>query len=116
MQQTVHSLLQTADGVLWAGAADGLWRSEDSGTAWQRAAGLPAMTVLRLGVLALPDGKSWLWAGTEGAGLWVSDDGGANWRSGGLAGRGITRLLADPARPGWLLAASDAGLFTAPMP
>lgn len=116
MQQTVHSLLQTPDGALWAGAADGLWRSEDYGASWQRASGLPAMTVLRLGELALPDGTSWLWAGTEGAGLWLSDDGGPTWRSGGLAGRGVTRLLADPARPGWLLAASDAGLFTAPAP
>jgi photosystem II stability/assembly factor-like uncharacterized protein len=115
MQQTVHSLMQTPDGVIWAGAADGLWRSEDYGASWQAITDLPAMTVLRLGELALPDeAGSWLWAGTEGEGIWLSEDGGATWRFGGLAGRSVARLLADPARPGWLLAASDAGLFSAP--
>lgn len=74
------------------------------------------MTVLRLGTLALPDDRSWLWAGTEGAGLWLSEDGGATWRAGGLAGRSVPRLLADPAEPGRLLAATDAGLFAAPAP
>lgn len=116
MQQTVHSLLQTGDGVLWAGAADGLWRSEDYGANWQRADGLPAVTVLRLGTLSLPGEKSWLWAGTEGAGLWLSDNGGATWRAGGLAGRSVPRLLADPAQPGRLLAATDAGLFSTQQP
>ena len=116
MQQTVHSLMQTPDGAIWAGAADGLWRSDDYGASWQAVDGLPAMTVLRLGELALPDqAASWLWAGTEGEGVWLSNDGGTTWLFGGLAGRSVARLLADPARPGWLLAASDAGLFSSPM-
>jgi len=111
----VHSLMQTADGVLWAGAADGLWLSQDYGASWRQAEGMPQATVLRLGALPGQEG-GWLWAGTEGEGLWLSGDGGATWRFGGLPGRSVPRLLADPARPGWLLAASDAGLFTAPAP
>jgi hypothetical protein len=117
MQQTIHSLMQTPDGAIWAGAADGLWRSDDYGASWQPVDGLPAMTVLRLGELSLRDqAASWLWAGTEGEGIWLSRDGGATWRFGGLSGRSVPRLLADPARPGWLLAATDAGLFSAPAP
>jgi hypothetical protein len=48
------------------------------------------------GALALPDGKSWLWAGTEGVGLWLSDDGG----------------VSTGARAGWPVAASPACLPT----
>ncbi len=115
MQQTVHSLMQTPDDAIWAGAADGLWRSEDYGASWQPVNGLPAMTILRLGEWSLPgQAGAWLWAGTEGEGVWLSEDGGATWLFGGLAGRSLVRLLTDPERPGWLLAATDAGLFTTP--
>lgn len=117
LQQTVHSLMQTPDGVIWAGAADGLWRSADYGAAWQRVDGLPAMTVLRLGALSMPDlTGNWLWAGTEGKGVWLSGDGGVTWRLGGLASYSVPRLLVDPAQPGRLLAATDAGLFSAATP
>jgi photosystem II stability/assembly factor-like uncharacterized protein len=106
--QTVHSLLQTEDGVIWAGAADGLWRSADFGVTWQRVEALPAAAVVRLGRLDAPAG--WLWAGAEGAGLWLSRDSGQTWAFGGLAGRTVYSLLLNPARPGELVAATDAGI------
>ncbi len=109
--QTVHRLWQTADGLIWAGAADGLWFSRDYGAVWERAAGMPEATVLRLGEVSLT-GRQVLWAGTEEMGLWLSRDGGATWRFGGLSGRSLYSLFVDPWRPGRLLAATEQGLFT----
>ncbi|GAB4441061.1 MAG: hypothetical protein Kow0031_23060 [Anaerolineae bacterium] len=109
--QTVHSLLQTEDGAIWAGAADGLWRSADFGVTWQRVEAVPAAAVVRLG--RLDNSAGWLWAGAEGAGLWLSRDGGQTWAFGGLAERTVYSLLLNPARPGELVAATDAGIRVA---
>lgn len=114
--QTVYTLLQTDDGVLWAGAADGLWLSRDYGATWERAPGFPDVTVLRLGQVQAA-GRRWLWAGSEGMGLWLSEEGGQRWRFGGLEGRSVYALLADrSAAPERLVAATDAGLWAAPLP
>ena len=108
-QQTVHHLMQV-DEAIWAGAADGLWVSRDFGATWQRAAGLPVATVLRLGTLDVA-GQSWLWAGTEEMGLWLSTDRGKTWQFGGLAGHSVYSLVGDPQRPGQVVAATESGLF-----
>jgi len=102
--------MQTDDGAIWAGAADGLWVSRDFGATWQRAAGLPVATVLRPGTLDVA-GQSWLWAGTEEMGLWLSTDRGKTWQFGGLAGHSVYSLLGDPQRPGQVVAATESGLF-----
>jgi hypothetical protein len=113
----VHSLLQTEDGAIWAGAADGLWVSRDYGASWSRVTSMPVTTVLRLGELALPDGQAlWLWASTEEDGLWLSPDRGATWRSGGLAGHTIYNLLLDPLQPDRVIAATERGLHAAMLP
>lgn len=109
-QQTVHHLMQTADGAIWVGAADGLWVSRDYGVTWERPAGLPEVTVLRLGAMDLPSGQL-LWAGTEEMGLWLSLDGGESWQFGGLAGHSIYNVLPDPQQVGGLIAATHLGLF-----
>ncbi len=109
-QQTVHRLLQTDDGAIWAGAADGLWVSQDYGTTWQRASGMPVATVLRLGTLNVA-GRQWLWAGTEEMGLWLSADGGATWRFGGLPRHSVYGLLVNAQRPEQVIAATESGLF-----
>lgn len=105
-QQTVYALLQGSDGVLWAGAADGLWRSDDYGVTWQPIDALADVTVIRLGRISLPNGEL-LWAGSEDAGLWWSQDNGASWRFGGLSGRSVYGLAAIGEQ---LIAATDRGL------
>jgi photosystem II stability/assembly factor-like uncharacterized protein len=111
MGQTVHALYQGGDGVIWAGAADGLWRSGDYGVTWARAAGMSPVTVHRLGRIPGPGGDPWLWAGSEYEGLWLSRDGGASWHFGGLAGRSVFALAPDPLRAGHWLAATDGGIW-----
>ncbi len=115
-QQTVYDLLQTGDGAIWAGAADGLWVSADYGVNWTRIESIPLASVLRLGQFTDAAGELWLWAGTEADGLWLSADGGQTWVFGGLAGRTVYQLLADPAQSERLVAATEQGIFAASLP
>lgn len=56
-----------------------------------------------------------VYAGTQGAGVLRSDDGGRTWRAGGLAGRVVKALAASPLRPGLVYAGTrPAGLFVSP--
>lgn len=132
-QQTVHSLLQTGDGAIWAGAADGLWRSRDFGASWTRVDDGPAAAVIRLGEVTLPPADNippfapgrgaplvtrpehWLWAGVEGDGLWLSPNGGDSWLAAGLAAHTVYNLFVDPVRYRQLVAATEAGIFAAPL-
>jgi photosystem II stability/assembly factor-like uncharacterized protein len=114
-RQTVYSLLQTKDTVIWAGATNGLWFSQDYGATWQPVNTIPEATVIRLGQVALPD-EDWLWAGTELSGLWLSKDQGQSWHFGGLAGQSIYSLQVDLLQPDRLIAATNRGLFAALVP
>ncbi len=107
-RQTVFSLLQTADGVLWAGAADGLWFSADYGVTWGQAEGAPVATVLQMGTTML-GGHSLMWAATEGRGVWISEDSGRSWTLAGLDG--LTVFTVAPDGEGSLLAATGQGLY-----
>lgn len=107
--QTVYALHQTADGAIWAGAANGLWVSQDWGIEWRRIAELPEMTVLRIGEVLL-NGESTFWTGTESDGLWTSQDGGMTWAFGALAGRTVYAVATDP-EDGVLVVATDRGLW-----
>ncbi|MBI4916919.1 MAG: hypothetical protein HY825_13810 [Acidobacteria bacterium] len=61
-------------GVVWAGTADGLVRSEDGGVSWA-AAGLAGFAI---GPVAVhPDDGRQVWAASSGPAVWHSDDGGA---------------------------------------
>ena len=111
VSQTVYSLHEDMEGTLWAGAADGLWRSPDMGRSWTRNAKFGATSVIRLGDLSLSQGQRLLWAGAETDGFWYSVDRGQEWRNGGLDGRSLFRLVADPDQPGRLIAATDDGLL-----
>ncbi len=113
--QTVYALRQTADGIIWAGAADGLWKSRDYGSTWKKVVDIPPASVLRLGALNRPE-TEWLWAGTEGAGLWISRDNGQTWAFAGLPERAVYNAFFDPSQPGRLVAATAAGIFTADVP
>lgn len=82
------------DGVLWAGTAPAaLWRSEDGGSSWQLNRPLwdvPTRPEWRpgFGGLALhticpwPGDPDRLAIGISAAGVWLSDDRGASWRTG----------------------------------
>ncbi len=109
-RQTVYSLLQTEDTVIWAGASNGLWFSQDYGVTWQLVNTIPKATVIRLGQVALPD-RVWLWAGTELSGLWLSKDQGQSWHFAGLAKQSIYNLQVDPLQPSRLIAVTNQGLF-----
>jgi photosystem II stability/assembly factor-like uncharacterized protein len=112
VNQTVYALLQTDDGHIWTGAADGLWVSGDYGVTWQQETGMPPVTVMRLGQINVGE-ETWLWAGTEEAGLWISPDNGNNWRLAGLPVRSVYNVVVNP---NGLVVATDRGLFTTGLP
>lgn len=70
-----------------------------------RAAGLERQlpTCLAMG----PDGGGRAWCGTDGAGVYRSDDAGASWRPAGLPGRRVMALAASPVRPGRVWAGTE---------
>lgn len=112
--QTIYALHRSADSALIAGTSDGLWVSYDYGASWDRGLGLPAAAVLAVGALVDASGQPLLWAGLEGEGIWLSRSA-AVWHAGGLAGRSVFQVMADPAGGAWL-AATDAGIFTTGAP
>lgn len=75
----VTSVIQREATVL-AGTTDGIYRSEDAGASWSEAsAGLEARHIRWM--LYHPDVRNLAFAGTEPAGLYVSQDGGLTWHS-----------------------------------
>lgn len=63
-----------------------------------------------------PTNSSIIYVGTDGGGVFKSDDGGVNWFEKGVPGRGMTNgmvwdLQVDPANPAIVYAATDDGLF-----
>src|SRR6266536_517734 len=69
-------VLRRANGRLLAGAADGIYGSDDGGSAWQRL-GLAGQEVLE--VMPAPSDAQLIYAGTRPAALFRSRDGGATW-------------------------------------
>ena len=68
------------EGIVLAGATDGIYRSEDAGQTWHDAVdGLSARHVRWM--FHHPDVGDLVFAGTEPAGIYVSHDGGATWGS-----------------------------------
>ena len=68
------------EGVILAGTTDGVFRSDDAGETWRETSeGLRSRHVRWLAYH--PDVSDREFAGTEPAGIYVSGDGGANWRS-----------------------------------
>ena len=65
--------LYSAGDTLYAGADDGLYRSRDGGSSWQRC-GLEGRIVWD--ITTGPDGTDVLYAGTQPAGFFCSHDGG----------------------------------------
>jgi len=66
------------EAVVYAGATDGLWRSQDRGDSWSLwGEGLGGITVTALGLD--PVDEQVAYAGTMYEGLYVTEDGGATW-------------------------------------
>ncbi|MEQ1873713.1 MAG: hypothetical protein ABL953_08310 [Ilumatobacteraceae bacterium] len=97
---SVNTFAIEPDGRLLAATSGGLWRSADDGTTWalitdepvyavlaDGADGPPGTTTLRL--LELADGRKL--AGTDGEGVWVSEDG--KWSRLGMPGAIVYSLL-----------------------
>src|SRR5216683_2116688 len=69
-------VLRQANGRLLAGAADGIYGSDDGGSSWRRV-GLPDQEVLE--VMPAPSDPRLIYAGTRPAALFRSRDGGQTW-------------------------------------
>lgn len=92
------ALAQAGDGSLYLGNEDGVWISLDQGASWQpRRRGLPPRAVLTLAVA--PDDPQRIYAGTEGEGIYTSDDGGAQWIPLAWDNYIIPQLVLDPHHP-----------------
>jgi len=124
-QQWVVGLQTDAGHNLYAelglpGAEHTLYRSADRGTTWSPIDAGPLAGVQVNDLLVDPRGTA-LYAGTNN-GIYVSQDGGAHWTAAGdgLTAGGfapyVSRLAADPAHAGALIAATEDGLFASPLP
>ncbi len=65
--------------VLFATACSGIYRSPDEGGRWARIRGIPSSSRRTRAFAQSPDDLATYYAGTT-AGLWISNDGAANWR------------------------------------
>jgi photosystem II stability/assembly factor-like uncharacterized protein len=87
------------EAVVYAGATDGLWRSQDGGDSWSRwGEGLAGVTVTAVGLD--PVDEQVAYAGTMYEGLYVTEDGGAKWtavRDGVPATASVRAILLSPA-------------------
>ena len=104
--------------TLYAGTADGVYRSDDGGAAWRPAnAGIPAERVQSIAIE--PSSPNTLYAGTitptgvASVGIFKSVDGGQSWTAAntgltdpisGIAPLDVEALAVDPANPGVVLA------------
>lgn len=83
--------------VLYAGTVGGLHRSADGGKSWQRV----SRETLDISALEIDPSTGRLWIGTQGEGVYVSDDGGTTLvpASAGLEEARVPALAADPEDP-----------------
>jgi hypothetical protein len=88
---------------------DGVWKTEDGGATWTRAgAELAGKTVVALLATALP---GHVYAALDDNRVFRSEDGGGSWEdvTGALFATAIYQLVADPAGPGRVYAATNNG-------
>ncbi len=115
----ISSLLAAPGGVLLAGGMNGeLFRSSNGGENWERATHLHAADLAPVTCIAASprfehDGTAL--AGTEGTGVWRSEDGGRRWllANYGLFDQSVQALLTAPSWDGEevTLAGTSEGLF-----
>jgi photosystem II stability/assembly factor-like uncharacterized protein len=99
----VADMAQDSDSVLLAATGHGVFQTTDQGDNWMEAGeGLPPANVLAVAIS--PADPMVLFAGTEGAGLYHSQDGGRTWQATNLDVPTVTGLLLDPEDAGHVLA------------
>ncbi len=108
-ERRTPSFAALADGRFLAGTVGGLHVSTDGGRNWQPI-GDPALSIATIAVT--PERPQRVILGTEGAGVWLSDDGAASFRpaSGGMTNARISALALSGNN--LLVGVSDAGLLT----
>ncbi len=101
----------------------GVWKTANSGTTWQPV--FDKQSVYSIGALTIdPSNPSRVWVGTGedvggrhvgfGDGVYLSEDGGANWRNMGLAeSEHITQIIVHPENPDVVLVAAQGPLWNA---
>lgn len=98
--------------VAYAGATDGLWRTQDGGDSWSRwGEGLEGITVTAVGLD--PVNRQISYAGTMYEGLYVTEDGGTTWtpvRDGVPATASVRSILLSPDGQ-QIYVATDQGVF-----
>ena len=105
------AILETGSGMLFAGTADGVFRSSDEGDHWRKSS--LGITVPRILCMA-EDSAGVLFAGSYGGGVYRSTDQGAEWSEAneGIRNIGYDRKnihsFASDSRRGFLYAGSDS--------
>jgi photosystem II stability/assembly factor-like uncharacterized protein len=97
--------------TVWAGTADGAWKSTNGGTSWTRAgAELAGLTIV---ALLAPDVPGRVYAATLDDRIFRSEDGGASWDdwTGGLLSSKIVSLQAAPGDPRRVYAVTQQGIW-----
>jgi hypothetical protein len=91
-------------GTVYAGGHAGLRRSDDAGATWD--------TTFTKSVAAFAVDAQTVYAGTRGAGVFKSTDGGRSWHpaSAGLSYRSIRAVAIDPRQPAVVYAGGESGL------
>jgi photosystem II stability/assembly factor-like uncharacterized protein len=95
---SADALAMGPGGLLYLGNLDGVYSPADGGATWERRSqGLPPVPILALAVA--PSAPNVVYAGTNGAGLFRSDDGGLNWSVTGWTAPSVPGIVVHPADP-----------------
>jgi photosystem II stability/assembly factor-like uncharacterized protein len=98
--------------IVFAGTWDGLYRSANSGQTWARVdSGWAYAQISAIAFEPLMDEA--MYAGTSGAGVMKSEDGGESWesRNVGLPDRIVWCIATDPQYPDTLFVGTDSGIY-----
>ncbi len=87
----------------------GMRAERDELGVWQTDEIFPDLDVRCLAVG--PQGGTSVWAGTQGEGVWTSDDRGLNWRPSGLEGKDVKALAVSPHDPRLIFAGTKPALI-----
>ena len=101
--------------ILVAGALDGVYRSDDSGSHWKRISPENHASIKDIGSIAIdPKDPSTVYAGTFHL-AWKTTDGGENWHQinrGMIEDSDVFSIIVDPKSPNVVYASACSGIYT----